>query len=68
MMNEEAIALTFEADVEDSGNGTGAGGAGGQQQRIAFAPSNQSAVVETSAVGRHAYFRVRKLQRIAEAF
>lgn len=28
----------------------------------------QANVVETSAVGRHAYFRARKLQRLGECF
>ena len=78
------ISISWEADEEQDNGGsgndryhkkTGGGGkvtaprlAAQQQQRLSFAPANSAALVETSAAGRHPYFRVRKLQRLTECF
>jgi ribonuclease H2 subunit A len=67
--------MSFEADTEEgSGGGAGAGSSAGRgtQQRLSFAAAGSAVpagpVVETSGVGRHAFFRIRKLQRVGEVF
>ncbi|GFR48536.1 hypothetical protein Agub_g10433 [Astrephomene gubernaculifera] len=64
MLESEAVSVKFEAD--ESGEGGESGGPA--QQRLNFARPSGAAVVETSGLGRNAYFRLRKLQRVAEAF
>jgi hypothetical protein len=38
---------------------------GGQQGIVAFAAAAQDSKLESSGAGRHSYFRIRKLQRVA---
>ncbi|EFJ49302.1 hypothetical protein VOLCADRAFT_104408 [Volvox carteri f. nagariensis] len=60
----EAISVNFEADDAADGLGT----SGSSQQRLNFVRPGGAGVVETSGLGRHTFFRSRKLQRVAEAF
>ncbi|KXZ50898.1 hypothetical protein GPECTOR_14g146 [Gonium pectorale] len=60
----EAVSVKFEADEAAESGDAGRPG----QQRLNFASSSGSGMVETSGLGRHTYFRFRKLQRVTEAF
>jgi len=63
--------MTWEADAEaEAGNAAsnGPNGGGAGQQRLTFAGKRQADVLETSGLGRHSYFRARKLQRITAFF
>jgi ribonuclease H2 subunit A len=53
-----ALTIEFESDA-DSQN---------EQQRLSFGSSTSKAMVESSGVGRHLFYRTRKLQRVNEAF
>ncbi|KAF5826044.1 ribonuclease H-like domain-containing protein [Dunaliella salina] len=65
LVAETAIDIKFEADADEGKDAAGSG----TQQRLSFAPATrQGAVVETQALGRHAYFRARKLARIGDSF
>ncbi len=66
LASQGAVTMAFEADSDGQADGQQQQQ---QQQRISFGASAVSpALVETSGVGRHLYFRTRKLQRVAEAF
>lgn len=60
-MDERCVKVTWPADVDPEGSGAG----GGQQQTLACfkSPANNSG--ETSGMGRHPYFRLRRMQRVA---
>ncbi|KAL6753144.1 ribonuclease H-like domain-containing protein [Haematococcus lacustris] len=76
LLAEEAHSLVFEADLDAGGGSAGSGGGGGGQQRLSFGASPGAAsgnvpappCVETAAVGRHSFFRARKLQRLTQCF
>ncbi|PNW69995.1 hypothetical protein CHLRE_17g701350v5 [Chlamydomonas reinhardtii] len=63
----EGVGLKFEADEQGDDKDGGAAAAAGQQ-RLAFARPGGAGMLESSGLGRHTFFRMRKLQRIAEAF
>ncbi|GIL44730.1 hypothetical protein Vafri_2246 [Volvox africanus] len=60
----EAVSIKFEAD--DAVDGGGASSSA--QQRLNFARTGGTGLVESSGLGRHTFFRARKLQRVSEAF
>ena len=60
----EAVTMKFEADEAADANGAG----GPAQQRLNFARPSGVGLTETSGLGRHTFFRTRKLQRVTEAF
>ncbi len=64
----DALSVKFEADEEADGGQGGGAGCGAQQQRLNFGRAGGAALLESSGLGRHTYFRLRKLQRVAEAF
>lgn len=62
VMEERCVPVTWACEAA-GGNG-GAASGGGQQTLGCFrAPSDNSG--ESSGLGRHAYFRLRRLQRVA---
>jgi hypothetical protein len=66
-MDERCVKVTWPADVDPDGAAGPGGGSssGGQQQTLACfkAPTNNSG--ESSGMGRHPYFRLRRMQRVA---
>ncbi|GLC33244.1 hypothetical protein PLESTB_000355300 [Pleodorina starrii] len=60
----EAVSIKFEADEAADGDAAN----GPAQQRLNFARPGGAGLVESSGLGRHTFFRARKLQRVTEAF
>lgn len=59
-------AVGGPADGSKVGAGAGAGGGGGgQQQTLACFKSPTDNRGESSGLGRHPYFRLRRMQRVA---
>lgn len=59
-----AISMKFEADEEDGGGSM----YGPVQQRLNLVRASAVGIVESSGLGRHVFFRARKLQRVNEVF
>jgi hypothetical protein len=59
ILEERCVSVTWPADAAEGG------GCGGQQQTLGCfkAPSNNSG--ETSGLGRHPFFRLRRMQNVA---
>lgn len=65
-MDERCVKVTWPADsaAADGAGGGGVNTSGGQQTLSCFkAPSDNSG--ESSGLGRHPYFRIRRMQRVA---
>jgi ribonuclease H2 subunit A len=66
-----AVSMAFEADppAEGGGGGGGAGGGRGGQTSLAALVAKPggaaAAAAESCGVGRHSYFRIRRLERLA---
>ena len=60
LADQGAVPFSFEADSESQNDAL--------QPRMSFASSTSPALLETTGVGRHLFFKTRKLQRVAEAF
>jgi hypothetical protein len=63
------MPMKFEADEDAAGAQGKQAVVGAGQQRLSFGPSGgtkRGFMVESSGIGRHSYFRFRKIARLAD--
>jgi hypothetical protein len=62
-MDERCVKVTWPADAHPDGAAAGGSGSGAQQTLSCFkAPADNSG--ESSGMGRHPFFRLRRMQRV----